>query len=193
MTDLIARTFQVIRNAGADIQPGLTDAEVARIESTFGFRFADDHRRFLMTGLPTKDRWVDWRGDLERIRRRMEWPIEGIIFDVLENGFWPGSWGERPGDASDAESLARDRLAGWPRLVPLYSHRYIASRASGIGSPRHPSPVFSVHQTDVIIYGSDLHEYALNEFARGQFEVTDPVARVPFWLDLAEGVEPAGH
>jgi hypothetical protein len=34
------------------MEPGLTDAEFARIEAELGFQFADDHRAFLAAGLP---------------------------------------------------------------------------------------------------------------------------------------------
>ena len=37
-----------------DIQPGLSDAELANAEQRFGFEFADDHRVFLGTGLPVR-------------------------------------------------------------------------------------------------------------------------------------------
>ena len=42
------------------IQSGLTEAECARAEGRFGFEFADDHRAFLLAGLPAGRRWPDW-------------------------------------------------------------------------------------------------------------------------------------
>lgn len=184
--DLIARTLDVLRQAGTGFAPGLTDDEFTELETTFDFRFAPDHRALLATALPIRDRWVDWRtDDLHSLQRAFDWPIEGIIFDVHENAFWPGAWGERPEDSCSAERAARTHLASWPTLVPLYGHRYIAASATD-----DASPVFSVHQSDVVLYGSDLHEYVLNEFQRTQFEVNQPATRIPFWSDLAEGVEP---
>ena len=43
----------------ADIAPGLADREFERLEATFGFEFADDHRAFLAAGLPLGDMWPD--------------------------------------------------------------------------------------------------------------------------------------
>lgn len=106
-----------------------------------------------------------------------------MIFDVHNNGFWPSSWGDRPGDRDLAGRHARRRLAQAPRLVPLFSHRYVAD-----GSEHVPSPVFSVCQADVIYYGDNLLDYVAHEF---NVPPLHPGERrhVPFWSDLAEGLE----
>lgn len=65
----------------------------------------------------------------------------------------------------------------------LDSHPHLTSE------PRfRPSPVFSVYQTDVPVYGDDLLDYVAREFNAPPF---NPGARmrVPFWSDLAEGAE----
>ncbi|MBF9072370.1 hypothetical protein [Streptacidiphilus fuscans] len=70
------------------IDLGLSDAEIAAVEERFGFRFADDHRVFLQAGLPAGPGWPDWRnGDPEDLRGRLDWPREGVLFDV-GHGFW---------------------------------------------------------------------------------------------------------
>ncbi len=65
----------------------------------------------------------------------------------------------------------------------MFSHRYLPS-----GPQFAPSPVFSVHQTDVIFYGDDLLDYVAYEFGAPP---RHPSARthVPFWSNLAEGAE----
>jgi hypothetical protein len=99
-------------------------------------------------------------------------------------GFWPASWGERPSDSRVAEDLAREQLARVPRLVPIYSHRYLAA-----GRTHAPSPVFSVYQTDVIYYGDDLFDYVAHEFKVPPLHPLQLRERVPFWSDLAERVD----
>ncbi|MEU4226289.1 hypothetical protein AB0F17_18475 [Nonomuraea sp. NPDC026600] len=82
------------------IEPGLTDAEFARIEHQYGFEFSDDHRAFLAAGLPTgspppepgvfqsETPWPDWRnGDPDELRKRLNWPVDGALFDV-KHGYW---------------------------------------------------------------------------------------------------------
>jgi hypothetical protein len=43
---------RLAQSGRADIGPGLTKAEFARVERDYGFEFADDHRAFLAAGLP---------------------------------------------------------------------------------------------------------------------------------------------
>ncbi|MEV0289657.1 hypothetical protein AB0H36_36495 [Kribbella sp. NPDC050820] len=43
---------RLVRLGTTEIQPGLSETELARVEQRFGFEFADDHRAFLTAGLP---------------------------------------------------------------------------------------------------------------------------------------------
>ncbi|MEV7071614.1 hypothetical protein [Streptomyces sp. NPDC093990] len=176
-----------------EFEPGLTDAEFARIESEYGFEFADDHRAFLAAGLPVNvppeegqtwsKPWPEWRGgDLDSLSRQLAWPTEGVLLDVEHNAFWYDGWGERPSDEATALDTARRHLRAAPVLVPVYAHRYLPA---GRGSFGHP--VLSMWQTDVIYYGLDLADYVHQEFdeARGDVdEDWNPRATVPFWRDL---------
>lgn len=96
---------------GADLRPGLSDAEFDRVESEFDFRFAPDHRRLLSVALPVGDAWPDWRGgDRLELRERLDWPVRGILFDVQRNRFWHPEWEARPAETAEALSVARERL-----------------------------------------------------------------------------------
>lgn len=55
------------------------------------------------------------------------------------------------------------RTQGWPRLIPIYAHRFTPAAPSP-----SESPVFSVWQTDIIYYGANLLEYLTNELLSGQ-------------------------
>jgi hypothetical protein len=164
------------------IRPGLSSAELAAVEREFAFSFADDHRAFLAAGLPYGRGWPDWRdGDRTELRERLAWPVEGVLFDVVENDFWYGAWGPRPDDAEAALAVARGRLVTAPRMVPVYSHRYLPA---GHGTYGHP--VLSVYQTDVICYGANLVEFLHEEFGLGERAVIPPAPRptVDFWSRL---------
>ncbi|WP_020134499.1 hypothetical protein [Streptomyces sp. 351MFTsu5.1] len=176
-----------------EFEPGLTDAEFARIESEYGFEFADDHRAFLAAGLPVNvppedgqtwsKPWPEWRGgDLDSLSRQLAWPVEGVLLSVEHSAFWWDGWGERPSDGATALDTAARHLKAAPVLVPVYAHRYLPA---GRGSFGHP--VLSMWQTDVIHYGLDLADYVPREFdeARGDVdEDWNPRATVPFWRDL---------
>jgi hypothetical protein len=111
----------------------------------------------------------------------LDWPQHGLLFDVENNTFWPESWGPRPDDASRALEVAREQFVAWPKLVPLYSHRYLPAAPSAVGAP-----VFSVYQTDVIYYGANLVDYIHAEF--GGTAVTVGTANyLPPWSLLALG------
>jgi hypothetical protein len=160
------------------LRPGLSDAETAAVEKEFGFSFADDHRTFLGTALPVGRGWPDWRdGDREQLRERLAMPVEGVLFDVAENDFWYGGWGPQPQNPADAVVVARRLLMTVPRLIPVYSHRYLPA---GHGAGGHP--VLSVMQTDIISYGANLTAYLAAEFGGKPIDPGRPT--VAFWRDL---------
>lgn len=162
----------------ADLAPGLSDHEFDRVEATFGFRFADDHRAFLSIGLPMGGQWPDWRdGSRKDLQRRLQWPTEGIIFDVEWNEFWCPAWGDRPPVLKHALRSARWQLERVPQLVPVFGHRYLPA---GHGTSGHP--VLSVYQTDIVCYGADLADYIDTEFGHADPQTATPT--VGFWSDL---------
>jgi len=143
--------------SGAEFTDGLRDGEFCEVEERFGSRFGADHRELLSVTLPVGPRWPDWRhGPDEQLHRMLAWPVEGILFDVGNNAFWPPSWGRRPADPAEALSVAATRLSQVPRLVPIVGHRYLPAGVAETGFP-----VFSVYQSDVIYYGSDLVSFII--------------------------------
>jgi hypothetical protein len=185
MPDLVALAIQRLRAGGVRLDQGLSDAEVSRVQDRLRFTFGPEHRDFLQSALPVGDSWPDWRnGSYRELRGRLDGPVAGVIFDVRNSDFWPASWGVRPADKAHREREARARLAGVPRLVPVFAHRYLTA------DPQfNPSPVFSVHQTDVIYYGDNLLDYVAHEFHVPPLHPSPDRRHVPFWSDLAEGAE----
>lgn len=201
-----AAARRLARLRADEIAPGLTDAEIARVEHDYGLEFADDHRAFLAAGLPfnakprveeagayfTWERpWPDWRnGDLEELRVQLDWPVMGILVGV-EQHLWHPAWGDRPPEIADALAVARAKLAQVPRLVPVYAHRFLPA---GRGTSGHP--VLSIWQGgDIIVYGADLDDYIQHEFGRARRAVRDDWqsrAMVPFWSDFLRGGSAGG-
>ena len=164
------------------IRPGLTDAEFDAVEAEFAFRFADDHRAFLAAGLPVGRGWPDWRdGDRDALRERLAMPVEGVLFDVLQNDFWYHGWGPRPADDDAAVTLARAGLVTAPRMVPVYQHRFLPA---GRGTSGHP--VLSIYRTDVACYGADLTDYLHREFGLGAASDRPCRPTVTFWSRLVQ-------
>ncbi len=160
---------------------GLSDEELVRIESRFRFTFPPDLRAMLSVALPISPGFPDWRSDEpEELERILDWPADGICFDITNSDFWFDGWGERPFDTDEACELAREHIADAPALIPIYGHRYI---------PVHPAlegnPVFSVYQTDIIHSGRDLPGYLEREFRATRTNEPITEARyIPFWSEL---------
>ena len=185
MSGLIAQAIERLRSAGVQLDPGLSDREVSQMQVEHNFVFGPEHRELLQEALPFGEGWPDWRnGSADDLRGQLDWPIESALFDININGFWPSSWGVRPEDLSEREALARTHLDRIPRLVPLYSHRYLTADPAFV-----PSPIFSVHQTDVIYYGDDLLDYVAYEFKVPPLHPALNRTHVPYWSNLAEGAE----
>jgi hypothetical protein len=169
---------------------GLTDHEVGRAESRFGFRFPPDLRAFLQTALPRGPQFPDWRSaDEARILDWLDLPRQGVLFDIEHNGFWLEEWGPRPRSLVEAWRVASELIAGAPRLIPIYSHRMIPDEPHLAGNP-----VFSVHQTDIIPYGFDLADYLRHEFElEGRESWPEQLRPIRFWdLERFQSVRWAG-
>lgn len=161
------------------VAAGLTDDELTAIEHEFGFTFAPDHRAFLAAGVPTGRGWIDWRNpDRASLRERLAIPVEGVLFDVGENAFWYEGWGPRPTRTDAALTSARGYLMTVPRMIPVYSHRYLPAALPS-------QPVLSIFQTDVVHYGNDLLDWLNREFGLGSPAGSVARPTVAFWRDLA--------
>lgn len=175
---------------GVEFGPGLSEEELSSAENTFNFTFPPDLRTFLSIVLPLKEPpsphsvthnrrsdFPDWRNESRRsLQERLDWPAEGIYFDIEHTSFWNPVWGARPERLDDAITLAKDALEQVPTLIPIFAHRYIPDKPSTEGNP-----VFSVWQTDIIHYGNDLASYFANEF---EFEAPEGSAGEPRHIDF---------
>jgi hypothetical protein len=173
--------------AGVSFDAGLTLDELSLTERTYGFCFPLDLREFLGYALPVSKGWLDWRrASQSEIVERLNWPWESMCFDIEHNSFWLESWGSKPTALTDAYSIARAAVAAAPRLIPVYSHRFLPDRPCEPGNP-----VFSVYQTDIIHYGSDLFDYFCNEFpdyfGRAGAALDSRTRHIEFWSDLVTG------
>lgn len=156
----ISDCIEILTARRVPLDPGLTVAEILEIERRHGFEFSPDHRQLLETAQPAGARWLHWRNDSpETIRDRLSWPLDGLLFDVEHDAFWPTGWGTKPESLDAQKHVATLRIKTWPTLVPLYSHRYMPAAPAPAGAP-----VFSVWQSDVIFYGDNLLDYLQREF-----------------------------
>lgn len=163
----------------ARIELGLSDGECAAIETRFGFSFPHDVRSLLQFAVPVGEGFSDWR-DGKSVEAVLERIPEGICFDVEHNDVWTPEWGPRPETLAAAVAIVRELLAQAPRLIPLLQHRCIPDRPPTAGNP-----VYSIVQTDIIVYGNDLAGYLHQEFGvpRPVWSATAP-RDIAFWSDM---------
>lgn len=177
---LFSQTVRQMEHHGITFQGGLSATELAAIELRFGFQFPPDLAFFLSFALPVSLGFPNWRRpDAESVWRSMDWPADGICFDIDQNNFWRTEWGVRPSTSARACEHARAQLARAPRLVPVYKHRYIPSEPHEYGNP-----VLSVYQTDIIYYAPDLLAYLAREFDLDlRLPEPVPIRPVPYWSE----------
>jgi hypothetical protein len=107
--------FEILREAGIAIAPGLTPDEADEAEAVIGAKFPPDLRAFLSEGLPIGKRFPNWREpDSAAIRDQLDWPFEGIAFDITNNVFWMDAWGARPSELAHALEVARAKVTAAP-------------------------------------------------------------------------------
>lgn len=184
----IHRIIKLLKEKNVSFDKGLTSNEVDKLEQIFLITFPKDLKLFLQTEIPTSSGFVNWRYGINSKNGRKEienWiniPKDGILFDIKNNGFWIEKWGEKPTNFQHQKEVAFNKIAQQPKLIPIYSHRFIPSEPNEIGNP-----IFSVYQTDIIYYGFDLIDYFSKEF-----QIKIPISYgtisepkiIPFWSDF---------
>ena len=161
--------------------PGLSAMELAVAQERAEAAFPDDLCELLTTTLPAGDRFPDWRArPAEEMREWREWLVDTIHFDVTQNAFWLEEWGDVPSDPRESRQIVAQALAEAPALIPIMAHRAIPNDPLAAGNP-----VFSVWQTDIILYGANLTEYLANEFGR-RYEISPDSRTIRFWSHLVD-------
>ncbi|MCR8843327.1 SMI1/KNR4 family protein [Paenibacillus sp. SC116] len=178
-------TISRLKGHGIKFEAGLTSEEIIRIEDIYKIIFPVDLREMLHNALPVGERFPNWRDFSEhntnRILEMLNWPLEGMLFDVEHNEFWFDLWGSKPIEIEKAKELCIEEYKKVPKLIPIYSHRYISSHPNEEGNP-----IFSVYQTDIIYYGENLDEYFKVEFNDKEHKDINysKIKKIEFWSDI---------
>jgi hypothetical protein len=164
----------------AGFDRGYNEAQIERIQNQWRLQFPPDlieayrQRRYL------SDYDFDWlKTDPEEVQAMLNWPRVGLWCDVEEAGYWWPEWGERPQNGADLKARFADVTAGAPTLIPIGGHRYLPSEPCQSGNP-----VFSVWQSDIICYGSDLADWQMRE-EKDLESFSGRAREIRFWSEAA--------
>lgn len=160
----------------------MTENEIAKAEKFYDIVFPKDLKKLLMNFIPVSTKFYNWNNyseeNISKIKNALEWPYEGIIFDIENNNFWLEEFGECPKSKEEKIQIFKKYRNKIPKLIPIFSHRYVVSDKD------KNYPIISVYQTDIIYYGSNLLEYFENEFNHTH-NITN-IKEIPFWSIIIE-------
>jgi hypothetical protein len=164
---------------------GLSAAEIAHIERALGFALPPDFSYLLQNVVDEGGVLFPWKNfEKQAYDESIAMVLQGIEFDIEHANLWLWRWKDQPHDLAEAIAIMRRDFASWPKLLPVYGHRYLAA------DPCLPdNPVFSIWQTDIIHYGANLAHYLVNEFVGhdGDHHTYDQSPRrIPIWTDFTE-------
>lgn len=177
--------IKLLRSHGIQVEAGLTDAEVGKIEKIYGIQFPESLKEFLMEGVPISDGYYNWRNfkadNIEYIKRVIHHPVK-YIEDYPEEVEWYREWGKEPECVSDRIQIVKKRLKDAPTLLPIYAHRYMPE-----SSDENP-PVISVMGVDIIFYGENLADYFKAELGEKKYSEINcqKIKPIPFWSDIID-------
>jgi hypothetical protein len=164
MEEYIDKVLAGLISQGYTYQNGLKEKEIMDIEKYYNISFNIDHKNYLMHYVFIGEHFYNWRDDsrenIIRIKQMLEWPLDGILFDIENNVYWPDEIKEKPnGIEKQKEIFTEYYKNNIPKLIPIFGHRYMCSEPKETGVP-----VYSVYQTDIIYYGYNILDYFNHEF-----------------------------
>lgn len=178
-----------LENSNIKLNPGMTEDEIEKAEKYYNITFPKDLRDLLLNFLPVGESFYNWNDysedNTKKIKKMIEDPICGIIYDIENNNFWMDIFGKCPDKIEDrVNKFIEYKDKGFiPKLIPIYSHRYVVSDRD------INYPIISVYQTDIIYYGINILDYFEREFDKNK-KWTDKdyieINRIQFWSDIIE-------
>ena len=186
---MIEEIRKILEDNNIQLNVGMTENEITKAEEFYGIEFPKDMKEMLMNFVPISNGFYNWNDysdeNISRIKDMIEWPYEGIIYDIENNEFWLEEFGKCPKNIEDRIQMFKKYIAEnevqIPKLIPINSHRYVISGKVA------DYPIISVYQTDIIYYGSNLLEYFENEFNH-TYNITNiaNIKRIPFWNQIID-------
>ena len=155
-----------MKNAGISFEAGLSDEEIDKAQSVFGFHFPSEIKSFLACGLPIGDHFFNWRDlsptNIEQFVSFNQSMDHAFQFDIENNTDDLNALiGDRFSGIAGKESYTEailDYLHRSTKLIPFYAHRCFFDGMDHM-------PIVSFWQpVDTILYGETFEDYLEVEF-----------------------------
>ena len=179
------KNLEIFQKKGIEFEQGLSVTEIDKIEQIYEIKFPQELKNMYTELLPISEGFYKWRDfsnlNVEYIKKILEKPFKEIENEI-DDVEWCDDWGEEPLENERIRAVEQ-KLKVAPKLIPIYSHRYVAS------GKMEQSPVFSVHGADIIYYGENITQYLEIEFAGRPYNEIDygKIVQVPFWSEIVQG------
>ncbi len=177
--------IELLKSKGVSFANGLCDDDYSFIYEQYHIIFPPDLKELLSSSQPISSGFIIWSdkssSNIDFINKMIDWPIESILFDVINNSFWYKYWGEKPKSIEESIITAKSELLKVPKMIPIFKHRYIPMSPS-----ENNNPVFSIYQSDVIYYGDNLYSYLEIEFNLKDYNTiqNNHIKQIDFWSNL---------
>lgn len=188
MAESLPELIAVLKAHRVTFEEGLSDNEILAMEAAIGTSLPPDLKEFYQLAFPISNPpggggFPAWRTDPEGTAKERRQFIEEFFEFDIEHGYWHEDFGNKPADLAEAQHQGIAHLRTLPPLIGLYSHRFMPSSPSAAGNP-----VISFHGPhDTVYYGTDLHDYLMEEFVLGhsnERRATKQWPKIPKWDGL---------
>ncbi len=164
--------IEKLKAADLRFSTGMSEGELDRAESVFGFRFPREIRAFLSLAVPVGEEFFDYR-DLSEENQKAFQDFQNRMeayfrFDLANNrGDMLERLAEPLGNPEDFDGAVLDFFHSSVKLIPFYVHRCFYDGMDGM-------PIVSFWQpVDSIFYGSDFQDYLEVEFLGKELDVQE--------------------
>ena len=168
---MIKDVITILKNNGVVFEKGLDENELGKVETVYEIKLPLAWKELFKTALPVSRGFYNLRDfsdeNVEMIKSVMKRPFDDFR-EKLESEKLP-------------KRLFKE-FEKAPKLFPIFSHRFVPC-----GDFDDP-PVFSIMQTDIIIYGKNINDWAENEYfpKNTRFSKKDIKTKVPFWINILD-------
>jgi len=172
-----------LKEKGIAFDCAMSPKEMVEAEKFYDISFPVELQKLYSLGLPVSKGFYNWRDmsskNISLIKNALETPIKGLQLDLENGDFWCESWGLQPDNIEEAQSILLKHYNNAPKLMPIYSHRYIPFIPDS-----EEVPVFSIMGSDIVYYGENLIAYLETEFKIREYDNNMNCQYINFWSDL---------